>query len=470
MTARIVDVQYHTLVEGLARAERPRQPSVDGRAQVGRGLRVLSPDRQHPHRARARRRAAATASTAPALAALQHRRAADRAARASAAPVPTPTRTRPSASPAACTTGSSTTASRTSWRAACTRSWPTCSATCRAIGEHVARTYFYYEVGDESRPPASRDGVRVRRAGVGELQRGPPATQDDEPSTASASACAPSPRRAHGVARLLRQLGAPLQHPAEASPPAGGGRSDRDDPGAGAVLEAERSPWRPRRPARRLLDAHYDFLCPRRTSQPGESRRSCAASRTRAVAAPSASSRAAVGLVHDNFRYEKGSTHVHSSIGDVLARGAGVCQDFAHLLIALARARGLPGALRLRLPGAAARARGGRSERRAVIGGQASHAWAEVLLPDVGWLGLDPTLGAPTRPPHPRRLRPRLWRRAAGARRLSRPRGTAPLRGRAACGPRWTTTAASTCARPPVPSPSGAEPRPPQQLPQQQQQ
>jgi transglutaminase-like putative cysteine protease len=30
-----------------------------------------------------------------------------------------------------------------------------------------------------------------------------------------------------------------------------------------------------------------------------------------------------------------------------------------------------------------------------VIGGQASHAWTEVFIPDHGWFGLDPTLGAP---------------------------------------------------------------------------
>ena len=104
---------------------------------------------------------------------------------------------------------------------------------------------------------------------------------------------------------------------------------------------------------------------------------------------------AATALVHTRFRYEKGATHVRSSVDDVLASGAGVCQDFAHLLLALARRRGLParyvsGYL---VPRPAAEHPKGSMEQ--VIGGQASHAWAEVLIPGSGWLGLDPTLGRP---------------------------------------------------------------------------
>ena len=102
--------------------------------------------------------------------------------------------------------------------------------------------------------------------------------------------------------------------------------------------------------------------------------------------------RAAAALVHKQFRYEKGATHVQSSIEDALRTGAGVCQDFAHLLLAILRMRGLParyvsGYL---APGPKEQP-GGAAE---IIGGQASHAWTEAYHPGEGWFGLDPTLGA----------------------------------------------------------------------------
>jgi transglutaminase-like putative cysteine protease len=100
--------------------------------------------------------------------------------------------------------------------------------------------------------------------------------------------------------------------------------------------------------------------------------------------------RAASSLVHRRFRYEKGATHVHSSIQDAMATGAGVCQDFAHLLLALLRMRGLPGRY---VSGYLAPTRTGEysSGMEEVIGGMASHAWAEVFIPGAGWFGLDPT-------------------------------------------------------------------------------
>jgi hypothetical protein len=103
---------------------------------------------------------------------------------------------------------------------------------------------------------------------------------------------------------------------------------------------------------------------------------------------------AASNFVHEHFSYVKGATHVHSSIEDSLLGGAGVCQDFAHLLLGVVRMRGLParyvsGYL---VPGGG---NGKDAKQEEVIGGQASHAWAEVLIPNQGWTGFDPTIGKP---------------------------------------------------------------------------
>jgi transglutaminase-like putative cysteine protease len=104
--------------------------------------------------------------------------------------------------------------------------------------------------------------------------------------------------------------------------------------------------------------------------------------------------RAASNVIHERIRYVKGTTHVHSSIEDSLSVGAGVCQDFAHLMLGVVRMRGLParyvsGYL---VPSSAASPDAKQEE---VIGGQASHAWTEVLMPNSGWMGFDPTLGGP---------------------------------------------------------------------------
>ncbi|MDR1768033.1 MAG: transglutaminase family protein [Propionibacteriaceae bacterium] len=89
--------------------------------------------------------------------------------------------------------------------------------------------------------------------------------------------------------------------------------------------------------------------------------------------------------VASDFSYRPGATSVRSTLDDLLAARAGVCQDFAHLVIGVLRAAGLParyvsGYLETVAPP-------GQPKRR---GADASHAWAQVWTPD-GWLDLDPT-------------------------------------------------------------------------------
>jgi len=99
-------------------------------------------------------------------------------------------------------------------------------------------------------------------------------------------------------------------------------------------------------------------------------------------------------LIHQRFRYVKGATHVNSSVADSLSLGAGVCQDFAHLMLGVVRTRGLPARY---VSGylVPEPKNDGVSSPEEVVGGQASHAWVEVFLPGTGWLAFDPTLGKP---------------------------------------------------------------------------
>lgn len=83
------------------------------------------------------------------------------------------------------------------------------------------------------------------------------------------------------------------------------------------------------------------------------------------------------------FEYKPQSTRVDSGIDEALANRRGVCQDFAHIFIAILR--------NLRIP---ARYVSGYlfhgDEPRAARGG-ATHAWIEAWLPGLGWTGFDPT-------------------------------------------------------------------------------
>jgi len=144
-----------------------------------------------------------------------------------------------------------------------------------------------------------------------------------------------------------------------------------------------------------LDEEHFDFMAPTGyVPHLAQIKELIEAAERRCGGTVAGFAQSASDLIHENFRYIKGATHVHSSIEDSLTLGAGVCQDFAHLLLGVMRMRGIParyvsGYL---VPGSAA-APDARQEE--VIGGQASHAWAEVLIPNAGWTGFDPTLGKP---------------------------------------------------------------------------
>ena len=82
--------------------------------------------------------------------------------------------------------------------------------------------------------------------------------------------------------------------------------------------------------------------------------------------------------VNGYFEYASDVTLASSPIDDVLRLGKGVCQDFTHLMIAVLRVFGVP-----------ARYVSGYIHRPGKE--SQSHAWCEVWLPGLGWVGIDPT-------------------------------------------------------------------------------
>lgn len=90
--------------------------------------------------------------------------------------------------------------------------------------------------------------------------------------------------------------------------------------------------------------------------------------------------------IHTEFDYSSGTTTIYTPPEEALASRQGVCQDFAHILVACLRSMGLAaryvsGYLLTEPPEGQPR----------LVGADASHAWASLALEDGTWLDLDPT-------------------------------------------------------------------------------
>lgn len=84
--------------------------------------------------------------------------------------------------------------------------------------------------------------------------------------------------------------------------------------------------------------------------------------------------------VADAIAYRPGATHAHTTAAEALSLGEGVCQDHAHALIAVARVAGMPARY---VSGYLYADAGGNTH-------EAAHAWAEVFIDGLGWVGFDP--------------------------------------------------------------------------------
>ncbi|HET7628619.1 MAG TPA: transglutaminase family protein [Bacillales bacterium] len=87
--------------------------------------------------------------------------------------------------------------------------------------------------------------------------------------------------------------------------------------------------------------------------------------------------------LYETFTYVPGATTVETKAEEVLNNEEGVCQDYTHVMLALCRHRGIP-----------ARYVSGYiyvDENSAMRGDAATHAWVEIALPNIGWVGFDPT-------------------------------------------------------------------------------
>lgn len=134
-------------------------------------------------------------------------------------------------------------------------------------------------------------------------------------------------------------------------------------------------------------DVHAEWLYPSALASGGDHLMTFA-QHVRRVVKPSCVYDLVVGAsreVHRRFEYATGTSYVTSTVDDLLERGRGVCQDFAHLLITTLRDLGVP-----------ARYVSGYffanpdPEPDVPIDVE-SHAWVEAFVPSFGWVEVDPT-------------------------------------------------------------------------------
>lgn len=82
------------------------------------------------------------------------------------------------------------------------------------------------------------------------------------------------------------------------------------------------------------------------------------------------------------FKYIKGITDVETTTDEILEKGAGVCQDFAHLMLQILRSCRIPSRY---VSGYIC------PNKNGMRGEGATHAWVEAWIPGYGWAGIDPT-------------------------------------------------------------------------------
>jgi transglutaminase-like putative cysteine protease len=133
-----------------------------------------------------------------------------------------------------------------------------------------------------------------------------------------------------------------------------------------------------------VLKGHREVVAPDtylRATHPTRSDAALAAlARSAEGSDPLALAHALSAAVAAAIAYRPGVTHAHTTAAEALALGEGVCQDHAHALIALARVRGVPGRY---VSGYLFSDADGQAH-------EAAHAWAELHIAGLGWVGFDP--------------------------------------------------------------------------------
>jgi transglutaminase-like putative cysteine protease len=95
--------------------------------------------------------------------------------------------------------------------------------------------------------------------------------------------------------------------------------------------------------------------------------------------------------LYSSMKYERGATDVTTTALEALVLGRGVCQDFAHVMLAACRSVGIPARY---VSGYLHSSKSASDENGSTPDNSASHAWVDVFSNGRGWISLDPTHGS----------------------------------------------------------------------------
>ncbi len=95
--------------------------------------------------------------------------------------------------------------------------------------------------------------------------------------------------------------------------------------------------------------------------------------------------------VKRHFTYKAGTTHLGTTVDEALALRAGVCQDFANVMIAILRSAEIPARYVVGYIETERQRRAAARGEQRLVGAAESHAWVEAGLPNGDWFPLDPT-------------------------------------------------------------------------------
>jgi transglutaminase-like putative cysteine protease len=127
--------------------------------------------------------------------------------------------------------------------------------------------------------------------------------------------------------------------------------------------------------------------------------------------------------LHGRFAYRADATDVDTPLAEFAEHTSGVCQDYAHAMLALCRAAGIPA----RYVSGYVHAYPHGEDHEHLLGSEGSHAWVEAFLPGNGWVGFDPTNGCAVDEAHVKVAVGRDYDDVAPVRGLRRGGGTSDL-------------------------------------------